>query len=217
MSGGVVAVRKELAGWELYWVELVVLGEEAESQSAALLAEAEARLSAQVRLESLAEQAAVAAMRRLFKAAGCDPGRYRPSSEALARRVLKGESLPAIHPLVAINNALSIELLVPSCVMAAGTVKPPLALRAGRAGEVLDSMRGPLDLEGKPLLADAEGPFGTPITDSHRVKIQPGTDRGLLVAYLPAGVVSEEVAAATLGRLLERVPAVKAQPPGDLA
>ena len=51
-----------------------------------------------------------------------------------------------------------------------------LVLRAGRAGETFDSLRGPFPLEGKPLLADSAGPFGTPITDSQRVKVQPGTE-----------------------------------------
>ncbi|HXU46587.1 MAG TPA: phenylalanine--tRNA ligase beta subunit-related protein, partial [Thermoanaerobaculia bacterium] len=120
------------------------------------------------------------------------PTRYRPSSEALLRRVLKGEELAPIHPLVDLNNALSIELAVPSCIMANGTIEPPVALRAGAPGETFESLRGPFSLEGKPLLADPRGPFGTPITDSLRVKVQPETAKGWLVAYLPEGVVSIE-------------------------
>lgn len=47
-------------------------------------------------------------------------------------------------------------------------------------------MRGPFRLEGKPVLADQRGPFGTPITDSERVKITGDTATAWLVAYLPA-------------------------------
>jgi DNA/RNA-binding domain of Phe-tRNA-synthetase-like protein len=180
-----------LPGWELFWAELELVDRAAAAGEVAGLRQgAEVRLRARASLETLAGLPVVTALRRLFKAAGCDPSRYRPSSEALARRVLKGEGLPAVHPLVDVNNALSIDLLVPCCVLAAGSIVPPVELRAGRAGEVLDAMRGPLDLEGKPLLADAHGPFGTPITDSHRVKVQPETTRALVVAYLPAGQVS---------------------------
>ncbi len=179
----------ELPGWELWWQFLEVTGVGGEAL-AARRGEVAGRLRAHWTPADLGEDPAVGALRRLFKAAGTDPSRYRPSSEALLRRLLKGEELPAIHPLVDLNNQLSIELRVPSCVMRDGSFGFPVTLRAGAPGEVLDSMRGALDLAGKPLLADAQGPFGTPITDSHRVKVLPETAAGWLVAYLPAGIVT---------------------------
>jgi DNA/RNA-binding domain of Phe-tRNA-synthetase-like protein len=202
--------RSELPGWELAWFEVEA---ESEPEAAAALARRRARtaggLAARYEPGALGEHPAVAALRRLFKAAGCDPSRYRPSSEALARRLLKGESLEPIHPLVDLNNALSVELLVPACVLAQGSFAFPVTLRAGRAGEVLDSMRGPLDLAGKPLLEDAAGPFGTPITDSHRVKVLPATACAWLVAYLPAGVVDVETASRTLDAILAEAPVAR--------
>ena len=180
-------ITSELPGWELWWVSLDG-GAVDEPAATAALRRAEEGVRRRLRLETLAEDTVVAAVRKLFRAAGCDPTRYRPSSEALIRRVLKGETLPAIHPLVDLNNALSITLHVPSCIMAAGTIEPPFVLRAGREGETMASLRGPFPLEGKPLLADARGPFGTPITDSERVKVHPATRQALLVAYLPAGM-----------------------------
>ncbi|HEV7518077.1 MAG TPA: phenylalanine--tRNA ligase beta subunit-related protein, partial [Thermoanaerobaculia bacterium] len=158
-------VRCELAGWDLVWARLELLpgGEPAISALSALsaLSDVRRRVSERARatlaVETLGTHPTVAALRRLFKAAGCDPSRYRPSSEALLRRVLKGEDLPAIHPLVDLNNCLSVDLAVPSCVMAAEAVTPPVVLRAGRAGEAFDSLRGPFQLKGKPLLADAAG------------------------------------------------------------
>ncbi|KAB2969137.1 MAG: hypothetical protein F9K18_01780, partial [Thermoanaerobaculia bacterium] len=157
----------------------------------------------------LGEDAVVAALRRLFKAAGTDPGRYRPSSEALLRRLLKGEELPSIHPLVDLNNQLSIELKLPACVAREGSFVFPVTLRAGRPGEVLDSMRGVLDLAAKPLLEDGEGPFGTPITDAHRVKVLPGTTAAWMVAYLPAGVVDAARSRAVLGEILAEAPVAR--------
>ena len=192
-------LHSELLGWELAWARLTVVPGGEEALAALRLRTAE-RARATLDLATLGAHPTVAALRRLFKAAGCDPSRYRPSSEALLRRVLKGEALPAIHPLVDLNNVLSIELRVPSCVMAEGTIAPPLVLRAGRAGETFDSLRGPFPLEGKPLLADTLGPFGTPITDSQRVKVQPDTESAWLVAYLPQDIVAQE---ATLARLAE--------------
>ena len=201
-------VRHELDGWVLWWADLAVRPG-ADAALAALRAEAARRARASHSLEGLAVHPTAAAVRRLFRQAGCDPTRHRPSSEALLRRVLKGEVLPAIHPLVDLNNCLSVELAVPSCVMALGSAAPPFTLRAGAPGESMLSMRGPYELHGKPLLADAGGPFGTPITDSERVRVLPATRRAWLVAYLPASVVDEGCAAAALGALLAGAPAAE--------
>lgn len=194
-----------LPGWELCWIRLKVTGAGA-TELAARRRRGCVELLARWTPAELGEDPTVAALRRLFKAAGTDPARYRPSSEALLRRLLKGDELPAIHPLVDLNNQLSIELRVPSCVMRDGSFDFPVTLRAGTPGESLDSMRGALDLAGKPLLADAQGPFGTPITDAHRVKVLPETTAGWLVAYLPAGTVGADRVHAGLDAILAEAP-----------
>ena len=160
-------------------------------------------------LESLSGVPAVAALRRLFKAAGCDPSRYRPSSEALLRRILKGEELPAIHPLVDLNNCLSAELAVPCCVMAQGSFEPPMHFRSGRPGESYESLKGPFNLEGRPLLADARGPLDAPITGSQRAKVSADTEQAWLVAYLPREALSPELAEETLLRCVSEALVVR--------
>ncbi|HSN89181.1 MAG TPA: phenylalanine--tRNA ligase beta subunit-related protein [Thermoanaerobaculia bacterium] len=201
-------VHSELPGWNLFWVRLEAVPELEKPLAALREAVAERARSAWT-LEDLPDRPAVAAMRKLFRAAGCDPTRYRPSSEALLRRVLKGESLPAIHPLVDLNNCLSVALALPCCIVAEGSFSPPVTLRAGLPGESYESLRGPFNLEGKPLLADSQGPFGTPITDSQRVKVTDGTRRAWLVAYLPAGVVTPEAVRQELEALLAEAPVAK--------
>lgn len=195
------SVIHELAGWDLFWVRLeAVPGKDAEL--AALREAVCGRVRSTFSLENLSSDPTIAAVRALFRAAGCDPTRYRPSSEALLRRVLKGEELPAIHPVVDLNNCLSVALAVPCCAAAEGSFGSPVVLRAGRPGESYESLRGPFNLEGKPLMADGEGPFGTPITDSQRVKMKEGDRRAWMVAYLPRGVVSAETAEKALNGLL---------------
>jgi DNA/RNA-binding domain of Phe-tRNA-synthetase-like protein len=205
VSGFPPEVRHELAGWTLLWADI-----EASSDDPAPLAVVRAAAAARARaghaLETLAEHPTVAALRRLFRQAGCDPTRYRPSSEALLRRVLKGEELPAIHPLVDLNNCLSLELACPACVMNVPNLRPPFVLRAGRAGEAYESLRGPFNLEGKPLLADAEGPCDAPITGGERVKVLPDTRRAWLVAYMPAGVLGRDGGETALRALLAAAP-----------
>ena len=190
-------VKMELDGWDLFWAHLTV----GEDQSG--LADLQMRVASRVR-ERFPEPAAiaahppVAAMRKLFKGAGCDPTRYRPASEALLRRLVKGAELPAIHPLVDVNNCLSAELAVPCCVMKEGSLGTSLAFRPGAAGESYESLRGPFNAEAKPLLVDEIGPIDTPITGSERVKVQKDTEKAWLVAYLPRVVVSVDDAWATL-------------------
>jgi DNA/RNA-binding domain of Phe-tRNA-synthetase-like protein len=204
------AVQHVLEGWTLFWADLEPLPDDGDAASLTALRTAAGREArATHTLEGLATHPTAAAVRKLFRRAGIDPTRYRPSSEALLRRVLKGEELPAIHPLVDLNNCLSVQLVVPACVIDVATVLPPFVLRAGQPGEAMQSLRGPFDLEGKPLLADAHGAFGTPITDSERVKVGPGIARAWLVAYLPAGVLVPADAATALEALLQQTPVAR--------
>ena len=198
-------VRFEIEGWKLFWALL----ESQPSHSEALLEVSRVvvgRVRGNLELETLSTHPTVAALRKLFRAAGCDPTRYRPSSEALLRRLLKGEELPTINPLVDLNNCLSAGLAVPCCVMAEEKVSPPFVFRVGKPGESYESLRGPFNLEGKPLLVDAQGPCDAPISGNQRVKVIPETKRAWLVAYLPAGVVAPEAAERQLRELLKAAP-----------
>lgn len=206
-------VKHELPGWELLWLRLR-LRPGHEDALAALRREVAEVARANFEGEGLSSDPVVAGVRSLFRAAGCDPTRYRPSSEALLRRLLKGEELPAIHPFVDLNNCLSVELAVPCCASAVGTFTPPVTLRAGRPGETVQSLRGPFNLEGKPLLEDGQGPFSTPITDSERVRVHEGTDRAWMVVYLPQGKMDAADARARLDELLRKAPVAEVEESG---
>jgi DNA/RNA-binding domain of Phe-tRNA-synthetase-like protein len=195
-------VHSELPGWELVWLHLIA-SPAGLAGLPALRREVSELARASLEGSDLSSHSTVAAVRKLFRAAGCDPTRYRPSSEALLRRVLKGEELPAIHPLVDLNNCLSVELAAPCCVAAEGSFAWPATLRAGRPGETVESLRGPFNLEGKPLLADAAGPFSTPITDSRRIKVEEETARVWMVVYLPQGTLATLAPAAVHSKLAE--------------
>ncbi|HEV8396016.1 MAG TPA: phenylalanine--tRNA ligase beta subunit-related protein, partial [Vicinamibacterales bacterium] len=74
--------------------------------------EREPRLTARLaEAESLVRQqppAEVAAVRTMYKRVGLDPTKTRPSSEALLRRVRKGDPLPRINTLVDVCNWCSL-------------------------------------------------------------------------------------------------------------
>ena len=205
MSAFPPEVRHELDGWLLFWADLAVVPGH-EERLAALRREVAARAASTYVLESLSEHPTVAAVRRLFRRAGCDPTRYRPASEALLRRLLKGGRMPVILPLVDLNNCLSAELAVPVCVMDVAALRPPFVWRAGRAGESYASLKGPFNLEGKPLLADGAGPCDAPITGGERVKVTVSSPRAWLVAYLPADVIDGACAEAALRSLVDAAP-----------
>lgn len=198
-------VAFELPGWEMLWAELAPTGG-GEAELSTLRSEVAARARARWRLETLSEDPAVQGLRKLFRRAGCDPTRYRSGSEALLRRVLKGEEIPAVHPLVDLGNCVAAELAANVCVMDADVARPPFVFRAGRAGEEMLSLRGPFDCAGKPLLLDADGPADVPITGSDRLRVTGTTRRAWLVVYLPSGILTAAMAEETVRRLVAAAP-----------
>jgi DNA/RNA-binding domain of Phe-tRNA-synthetase-like protein len=126
--------------------------------------------------------------RALYKALRLDPTKTRPSNEALLRRVLKGEALYRVNTLVDALNLCSLRFQLPFGLYDLGRVVPPVALRMGRAGEGYEGIRkGRVNVEARPVLVDAEGPFGNPTSDSARTMITLATRRALVTAYAPAG------------------------------
>jgi DNA/RNA-binding domain of Phe-tRNA-synthetase-like protein len=79
----------------------------------ALLREAEADLAARLQPDTLTAHPHLAAWREAFRQAGIKPADFRPSVEALARRILKGDPLPAISTLVDLGTLLSVRHLAP--------------------------------------------------------------------------------------------------------
>ena len=126
--------------------------------------------------------------RTLYKALGIDPTKTRPSNEALLRRALKGETLYRINTLVDALNLVSLREQLPFGLYDLDRVKPPVVLRKGTTGEGYEGIRkGFVSVEARPVLVDAEGPFGNPTSDSLRTAITTATRRTLVVAYAPAG------------------------------
>jgi DNA/RNA-binding domain of Phe-tRNA-synthetase-like protein len=190
----------KLHGWDLLWAQLEI--DKGAADTMPLLESLAGNMSKIMRGQPLSEHRIVQSVRSLFRNAGCDPTQDKPSSEALARRVIKGATLPSILPAVDVNNAWSVKLLVPCCVINPAKLSGDILFRRGQPGEIMDSMRGPLSLEGKPVLVDASGPFGTPVTDAERVKVTSASGTYWLVAYLPNSVVAKSEAAETLHEIV---------------
>jgi DNA/RNA-binding domain of Phe-tRNA-synthetase-like protein len=161
----------------------VEVAREAVALGAALTEEA-ARRAEVLAGSPVGEVPQVAATRRAYKALGKDPSRYRPSAEALLRRLAQGKGLYRINTVVDTNNLVSLRTGLSIGAYDLAKLSPPVALRRGRAGESYEAIgRGPINLEGLPLLADRNGPFGSPTSDSARSMITEQTGRLLMVIF----------------------------------
>jgi DNA/RNA-binding domain of Phe-tRNA-synthetase-like protein len=159
-----------------------------------LIEDLAARMASQYRDAALGELPMVKAVRSIFHATGVDPTRYRPSSEALLRRAVKGKGLYFINSAVDVVNYFSLKTLLPMGIFDADRIEPPIEFRAGREGETYYGVgRDVLNLSGFPLLADAKGPFGSAVSDSVRTRVTPATSRLLWVTFVPSAEASPEL------------------------
>ena len=157
--------------------------------------------------DTVKDSSAIAATRRVYKACGKDPSRYRPSSEALIRRVLQGKQLYQIDTLVDLINLASITYGYSIGGFDAGKFSgDTLSLGVGREGEPYEGIgRGMLNIAGLPVYRDAIGGVGTPTSDNERTKMGLATRR--LVALVNGYDGNEETVRATaqlIIRLVER-------------
>jgi len=130
------------------------------------------------------DRPAIAATRAAYRVLGKDPARYRPAAEALCRRVQQGKGLAAINTVVDCNNLLSLETGFSIGTYDRARLTPPLTCRPGRPGESYEGIgRGPLNLDGLPVLVDAEGAFGSPTSDSARTMVTTATTAILMVFF----------------------------------
>ena len=164
------------------------------------LAEAAARIRQAVDTGDI-----TAAVRSMYKRLGLDPTKHRPSSEALLRRVIKGDSLPRINSLVDVINWCSVESQLPFGLYDASRIVGPVVLRRGRAGESYPGIRkDEVHVQGRLVLADDEGPFGNPSSDSDRTQVTEATTRALVVLFVPAEL-DTRIADHALALTIERV------------
>jgi len=151
------------------WVENSPYSETLWQEIDALCAECRSQLTT----ETLKHLPGIEATRRVYKACGKDPSRYRPASEALIRRVLQGKALYQIDTLVDLVNLASMRYGYSIGGFDADRiVGDTLTLGIGRAGEPYEGIgRGLLNIEGLPVYRDQQGGVGTPTSDNERTKM----------------------------------------------
>jgi DNA/RNA-binding domain of Phe-tRNA-synthetase-like protein len=146
-------------------------------------AAADARLAA----SSEAELPQTQAWRRAFARMGLKPTQYRCASEALLRRYKKDGSLPSIHPLVDLCNAVSLAYAIPVAVLDVDQVDGSLQVRYADGTETYLAFSGERELPyaGEVIFADDAGNVHArrwTNRQSALSAVSPGTTTVLIVA-----------------------------------
>lgn len=130
-------------------------------------------LTSTTTMDDIKLQPAIAATRQAYKRCGKDPGRYRPSAEALRRRLMRGIPLYQIDNLVDLINLVSLRTGYSIGGFDADKIQGThLELGIGKAGEPFEAIgRGVLNIEGLPVYRDTIGGIGTPTSDEERTKM----------------------------------------------
>ena len=146
------------------------------------ITEMETHIRTTCKLEDINKFPPIQATRQAYKRLGKDPNRYRPSAEALRRRILRELPLYKIDTLVDIINLLSIQSGYSIGGFDAGKIDGDLVLGVGREGEIYHGIgRGELNIAGLPVYRDNQGGVGTPTSDEERTKIDKNTGKLLMI------------------------------------
>ena len=146
------------------------------------IAAEEAAVKAACRLEEVNKWAPIKATRTAYKRLGKDPNRYRPSAEALRRRILRELPLYRIDTLVDLINLVSIRTGYSIGGFDADKIEGALTLGVGREGERYEGIGiGLLNIAGLPVYRDQVGGIGTPTSDEERTKISLETTSLLMI------------------------------------
>lgn len=141
-------------------------------------------------LESVNKRPAIAATRQAYRIFGKDPNRYRPSAEALCRRILRGLELYHVNTAVDLINLISIQTGYSIGGFDADKIAgQEITLGIGREDEPFEAIgRGQLNIAGLPVYRDQTGGIGTPTSDNERTKLSLSTTRLLIIINAYSGI-----------------------------
>ncbi|MCD8194423.1 MAG: hypothetical protein LUD74_07770, partial [Tannerellaceae bacterium] len=143
----------------------------------------EETLRSTTKIEEVNKLPTIAATRAAYKKLGKDPNRYRPSAEALRRRIIRDLPLYKIDTLVDIINYISLATGYSIGGFDRNKIAgQQLVLGVGRENEIYHGIgRGLLNIAGLPVYRDALGGIGTPTSDEERTKIDMDTTHLLMI------------------------------------
>ena len=199
-------IRGAAPGLTVVTVEADVTNVETSDELWSLLVRACDDIRSVTELSDINKRPGIKATRDVYKALGKEPNRYRPSSEALCRRAVKGMELYRINALVDLINVLSLLSGYPIGGFDASKIDGDvLTLGVGREGEPFEAIgRGMLNICGMPVYRDNTGGIGTPTSDNERTKLDLSTTRLLMCINIYGEEMPADDAAGMAVNLLEK-------------
>lgn len=137
---------------------------------------------------------AIADSRKVYKALGKDPSRYRLSAEALTRRIIKGKGLYHINNVVDVINLTSFTSGFSIGGYNADAIQGDVLFSIGKAEPYEAIGRGTFNIEFLPTFRDNFSAFGTPTSDSTRTMITDDTTHFLMIIISFGGSDGLEIA-----------------------
>lgn len=135
------------------------------------------------------DDSVVSATRRMYRQVGWEPTKYRPSSEALIRRLIQGKGLYRINNLVDYGNLVSARFHIPMGLYDPDNVQGDIYIDVGNEGESYEGIsKSKISAGGKIILRDNYGVFGNPTADSRRTSITEKTNHILAVFFISSTI-----------------------------
>ncbi|MCK5372347.1 MAG: hypothetical protein KAQ62_27485, partial [Cyclobacteriaceae bacterium] len=133
-------------------------------------------------VETISQKPTIKSTKEAYRKLGKDPSRYRPSAEALTRRIVKGKGLYNVNNVVDLLNLVSLESGFSIGGYDADKIEGSIEFGIGRPDEPYQAIgRGNLNIENLPLFRDASGAFGSPTSDSIRTMVTDQTTSFLMI------------------------------------
>jgi len=155
----------------------------------AQLKQLESELAEKFHDKAPSEDPVISATRRMYRQVGWEPTKYRPSSEALVRRLIQGKGLYRINNLVDYGNLVSARFHIPMGLYDLAKIKGDIIIDVGRDEEFYEGIsKTKISATGKIILRDQNGVFGNPTADSKRTSISTQTDNALAIFFAAASI-----------------------------
>ena len=136
----------------------------------------------ELNIDMVSQKTTIRETKEAYRVLGKDPSRYRPSAEALTRRIVMGKDLFWINNIVDILNLISLESGFSIGGYDADKITGNIEFGIGKENEPYQAIgRGELNIENLPLFRDQLGAFGSPTSDSLRTMVTENTTRFLMV------------------------------------
>lgn len=141
-----------------------------------------AQIQSELTVETISQKPTIKSTKEAYRKLGKDPSRYRPSAEALTRRIVKGKDLYNVNNVVDLLNLVSLESGFSIGGYDADKIEGQIEFGIGKSNEPYQAIgRGELNIENLPLFRDETGAFGSPTSDSIRTMVTDQTISFLMI------------------------------------